>query len=114
MRDLTPAAMQRRNIELNEEGFRNMQRNSQALLQQLRLILTPPQFAAYTEMEKSKLANQRKWVQEMRVEAGMRPEFDETSSPVTPTQRTPVTGRVKLEHHITVDDSSAGECDNCH
>lgn len=105
LRDISPQAMQRRNVELNEEGFRQMQRDSQALLQLLPAILTPTQLGAYGELEKTKLAGQRKWVQELRVSAGMSPEFDETKSPPTPTRRTPVTGKVKLELYLTVDEA---------
>ena len=93
--------LRKRTITMNEEGFRELQEESLLLLEHLHDVLTAPQLEAFTQLEAEKIASQRKYVQQMRVSAGMSPEFDETQKPVT-AQRSRVTGRVKLEIFLEV------------
>jgi hypothetical protein len=52
-------------------------------------------------MEAEKLASQKKYVQQIRVSAGMSPEFDDTRPREPPAKRIPVVGRVRLEIRLT-------------
>jgi hypothetical protein len=97
-------AQQKETIALNEEGFRELQRDSRVLLEKIQPVLTPKQHEVYTQMEAEKVASQRRWVQQLRADAGMTPEFDETRPPPQVEKRTPVKGRVRLEVRFQVDE----------
>ncbi|HEV7445878.1 MAG TPA: hypothetical protein VGO18_25100 [Steroidobacteraceae bacterium] len=101
----SPEAMQKLNVVSNEDNFRQMQEDSRALLRQLPAILTPKQLEAYARMEAEKLASQKKYVHQIRVSAGMSPEFDDTRPREPPAKRIPVVGMVRLEIRLTANAS---------
>lgn len=106
-----PADLAKRNVEANEDLFRCVQRDSRANLQIACSILTRSQFAVYEKLEQRKVDGQRRHVQQMRVQAGMSPEFDENRPPAAPIERTPLQCRVRLELKITVDSEAPAEID---
>jgi len=101
----SPDAMQKLNVVSNEDNFRQMQEDSRALLRQLPAILTPKQLEACARMEAEKLASQKKYVQQIRISAGMSPEFDDTRPREPPLKRIPVVGKVRLEIRLTANAS---------
>jgi len=101
----SPEAIQKLNIESNEDSFRQMQEDSRALLRQLPAVLTPKQLEAFARIEAEKLASQKKYVQQLRVSAGMSPEFDDTRPRQAPAKRIPVVGKVRLEIRLTANAS---------
>jgi hypothetical protein len=102
---LSADAMQKLNVVSNEDNFLQMQEDSRGLLRQLPAILTPKQLEAYARMEAEKLAGQKKYVQQIRINAGMSPEFDDTRPREPPAKRIPVVGKVKLEVRLTANAS---------
>lgn len=102
----SPQDMQKRNVELNEEAFRRMQRESREFLAQLPQILTPAQIASIEAVEAKKISAQRGHVQQMRVSAGMPAAFDESKQPPPPPQRTLIHGKVRLELRLTIDENA--------
>jgi hypothetical protein len=91
------ATMRRQRASLTENSFRQMQEDDRLLVARLPEVLTPGQIAVFKNMEDEKLAAQRKYVQQARLDAGMSPEFNE-GPPAGPTEgRAPVTGPVRLE-----------------
>jgi len=106
-----PAELARRNVEANEDLFRCVQQESRDNLQKASSILTPSQFAVYQQLEQRKVDGQRRHVQQMRVQAGMSPEFDEGKPPAAPVERTPLPERVRLELKITVDSEAPASID---
>jgi hypothetical protein len=106
-----PRELARRNVEANEDLFRSVQQDSRHNLQSASSILTPSQFAIYQMLEQRKVDGQRRHVQQMRVQAGMSPEFDEGKPPAAPVERTPVAGRVRLELKVTVDNEAPASID---
>jgi hypothetical protein len=100
---ISPEAMQKLNVVSNEDNFRQMQEEGHALLRELPAILTPNQLEAYARMEAEKLSRQKKYVQQLRVNAGMSSEFDDTRPRELPAKRNPVVGRVRLEIRLTAD-----------
>ena len=99
------AYMRKRNIESSENAFRQMREDSQRLLQRLPHILTPRQLETYARMEEEKIARQREHVRQMRIEAGMSAEFDETGPAVRQSRPTLVEGQVRVEISLTVNGS---------
>jgi hypothetical protein len=106
-----PADLTRRNVEANEDLFRCVQRDSRDNLEIASSILTPSQFAVYEKLEQRKVDGQRRHVQQMRVQAGMSPEFDENKPPAAPVERTPLHCRVRLELKITIDNEAPASID---
>jgi hypothetical protein len=98
------AMMRKHQLESMEDSFRRMQQDSKSLLARLPEVLTASQLAVYTQMENDKLAGQRKYVQELRVNAGLSPEFDEGPPTAAPDQRTPVVGEVRVEVYVRVNE----------
>jgi len=88
-----------------------VEQESREILQKASSILTPSQFAVYQKLEQHKVDGQRRHAQEMRVQAGMSPEFDENEPRATAPQRTPLPGRVRLELKITVDSEAPASMD---
>jgi hypothetical protein len=107
----SPDAMQKLNVVSSEDNFLQMQEDSRALLRQLPAILTPKQLEAYARMEAEKLASQQKYVQQIRVSAGMSPEFDDTRLREPPVKRIPVAGKVRLEIRLTANASPPASAD---
>jgi hypothetical protein len=99
--------MRRRNIELNENAFRRMREDGLHLLQQLPDLLAPRQLEAYARMEEEKIARQREYVRQMRREAGLPAEFDETRPAVRHSTPTLAEGQVKVEISMTINNSPA-------
>ena len=96
--------MRKQRLESTENSFRQMQEDSKLLLARLPDVLTPSQLAVYARMENDKLARQRKHVQQMRVDAGLTPEFNEGPPTARPEGRTPVVGPVRIEVFIRTND----------
>ena len=99
------AYMRKRNIELSENAFRQMREDSQHLLQRLPDILTPRQLEAYARMEEEKITRQREYVRQMRIDAGMSPQFDETRPAVRQSRPTLADGQVRVEIGLTINGS---------
>jgi hypothetical protein len=99
------ASLRKANIELNEDGFRRLKEDSRLLLKQLADILTPAQFKVFERIETEKIAGQRKYVQQMRVSAGMAPEFDETLKDEPDADSELKAGRVRLELSVRANNS---------
>jgi hypothetical protein len=89
--------MRRRRVSLMENTFRQMQEDGRLLVARLPEVLTPGQIAVFTNLENEKLAAQRKYVQQARLDADMIPEFNEGLPAGPPEGRTPVAGPVRLE-----------------
>jgi hypothetical protein len=94
--------LRKHTIAMNEEGFRELQEESRLLLAHLPEVLTSSQLDVYAQLEAEKIAAQRKYVQQMRVSAGMAPEFDETPRPPA-AERVRVAGQVKLQVSVSGD-----------
>jgi len=69
--------MRQQKADMTERSFLQMVEDSRLVLAQLPEILTPSQIAVFVSMEDEKLAAQRVYVQQARLEAGMSPDFDE-------------------------------------
>jgi hypothetical protein len=90
-------SMRRQRVSLMEYTFRQMQEDGRLLAEQLPQVLTRGQIVVYKNMEAEKLAAQRKYVQQARLDAGMSPDFNEGALTGSLEGRTPVTGPVRLE-----------------
>ena len=99
------ASLRKANIELNEDGFRRMKEDTRLLLKQLPDILTPAQLKVFERLETEKIAAQRKHVQQMRVTAGLAPEFDETFKNEPDSDSELKAGRVRLELSVRANNS---------
>jgi hypothetical protein len=91
------AAMRRLRVSSMESTFRQMQEDGHLLVARLPEVLTPGQIAVFRDMEAEKLASQRYYVQQARLDAGMSPEFNEGLPAGTLEGRTSVAGPVRLE-----------------
>jgi hypothetical protein len=91
------ASMRRQHVSLMEYMFRQMQEDGRLLAEQLPEVLTRGQIVVYMNMEAEKLADQRKYVLQARLDAGMSPDFNEGTLTGSLEGRTAVTGPVRLE-----------------
>jgi hypothetical protein len=108
--DFSAEGMERANIEINEQLFREVQQDSRELLQRLPKVLTPAQLAVAARLEERKVASQRKHVQDMRVRAGMSPELSEQPLPENRAPpRKPVNGRIEVIISLIVNRSEPTE-----
>jgi hypothetical protein len=107
----SPGELAKLNVNANEDEFRRLRQESREMQRKLSPILTPRQLAVYEELEQRKVDAQRRHVQQMRVQAGLSPEFDEDKPPAVAPERTAVPGRVRLELKITVDDAAPASID---
>jgi hypothetical protein len=97
--------MRRLRVSSMENTFRQMQEDERLLVARLPEVLTPGQIAVFKNMEDEKLAAQRKYVQQARLDAGMSPEFNEGPPAGPPVARTPVTGPVRLEVNFRINNN---------
>jgi hypothetical protein len=94
------AMLRKQQLEGMENSFRLLQEDSKTLLGRLPEVLTPSQLAVFTQMENDKVASQRRYVQKMRIDAGLPPEFNEGPPTGRPEGRTPIVGLVRVEVFI--------------
>jgi hypothetical protein len=92
-------------IESNEETWRNMPEVHQRLARQAAAFLTPPQLAAFDELNAEQMRTLQQWVEQARSKAGLNPLIPATSDitvagPIR--KRTPIDGMVKVDFTVHV------------
>jgi hypothetical protein len=97
------AFMLKQNIELNEESVRELHQEKQSMVEQARVFLTPKQLESYSKWYDDRIETSRKYVEKMRVSAGMSPTFDDLRPPVPRDEPARFEGRVRLQMHVKVD-----------
>jgi hypothetical protein len=98
------------NVALNEEGYRRMQASSAWMAKQVVPVLTPPQRELFERLEAKKIDSQRRYVEQLRVSAGMSAEIPVTAPPgMSEREGAPLMGRVRIALSISANGKTAAE-----
>jgi hypothetical protein len=97
------------NIAANEESVRAMRVEKTEMLGQARSFMTPVQLAAYGKFYDGRIEQLRSRVQDMRVRAGMSPDFDDQSPPQQYQEPERYLGKVRMHLLVTLDEGEAQE-----
>jgi len=97
------------NIAANEESVRAMRVEKTEMLGQARSFMTPVQLAAYGKFYDGRIEQLRSRVQDMRVRAGMSPDFDDQSPPQQYQEPERYLGKVRMHLLVTLDQGEAQE-----